>query len=105
MDHAEFDSVSWGSAAGNGDDPRPTSSRPEAGADEAVSDGQQRMQPNNHPTTPLMGDDPDPLDLAGIGAGRLDCKVDSPQKENEGTKDGFISYRVTTDVPLPFRSR
>ncbi|KAI9684087.1 MAG: intercellular trafficking and secretion [Trizodia sp. TS-e1964] len=38
----------------------------------------------------------DPIDLAGVGDGSLECTVDSPLKENEGTKDVFVSYRVTT---------
>ena len=44
------------------------------------------------------GDNADAVDLAGIGDGRLDCRVDSPMKENEGTKDVYVSYLVTTDV-------
>ncbi|KAI9794164.1 MAG: intercellular trafficking and secretion [Peltula sp. TS41687] len=43
----------------------------------------------------------DPFDLAGVGNGRLDCTVDSPQKENEGTKDAFVSYLVTTHTDFP----
>lgn len=33
--------------------------------------------------------------------GMLECTVDKPQKENDGTKDAYISYLVTTRVPLP----
>lgn len=33
--------------------------------------------------------------------GVLDCTVDKPQKENDGTKDAYISYLVTTRVPSP----
>lgn len=40
----------------------------------------------------------DPLDLAGVGGGTLECTVSSPIKENEGTKDVFVSYLVTTHV-------
>ena len=47
------------------------------------------------------GDHADAVDLAGIGDGRLDCRVDTPMKENEGTKDVYVSYLVTTDVRLP----
>ncbi|KAJ9648452.1 intercellular trafficking and secretion [Coniosporium tulheliwenetii] len=35
----------------------------------------------------------DPLDF---NEGRLECTVDKPQKENDGTKDAYISYLVTT---------
>jgi sorting nexin-4 len=40
----------------------------------------------------------DPLDLAGIGEGILECTVTAPIKENDGTKDVFVSYLVTTNV-------
>ena len=40
----------------------------------------------------------DDVDLAGIGGGRLDCTVDTPLKENDGTKDAYVSYLVTTQV-------
>ncbi|KAF2836288.1 Phox-like protein [Patellaria atrata CBS 101060] len=33
-----------------------------------------------------------------FGDGRLECTVDSPMKENEGTKDAYISYLVTTET-------
>ena len=38
------------------------------------------------------------IDLASTLDGILQCSVDSPQKENDGTKDAFISYKVTTHV-------
>lgn len=44
------------------------------------------------------GSTADAVDLAGIGDGRLDCKVDTPLKENDGTKDAYVSYLVTTNV-------
>jgi sorting nexin-4 len=40
----------------------------------------------------------DPLDLAGVGDGILECTVTAPIKENDGTKDVFVSYLVTTHV-------
>jgi sorting nexin-4 len=46
----------------------------------------------------------DPLDLAGTGGGVLECHVSLPIKENEGTKDVFVSYLVTTNVTLPVLS-
>jgi sorting nexin-4 len=33
-----------------------------------------------------------------FGDGRLECTVNSPQKENGGTKDVYISFLVTTKV-------
>jgi sorting nexin-4 len=37
-------------------------------------------------------------DLAATLDGILECTVDSPQKENDGTKDAYVSYLVTTHV-------
>lgn len=36
-----------------------------------------------------------------IGREKLDCTVGSPIKENDGTKDAFVSYLVTTHVRIP----
>lgn len=48
---------------------------------------------------PQAGENADAIDLAGIGPdGTLDCTVDSPMKENDGTKDAYVSYKVTTHV-------
>lgn len=59
---------------------------------------------------PQAGDNADALDLAGIGIdGILDCTVDSPLKENDGSKDAYVSYKITTHVrglcrgPAPLR--
>jgi len=41
------------------------------------------------------------LDLAGVGDGTLECTVTSPIKENDGTKDIFVSYLVTTNTTFP----
>lgn len=42
----------------------------------------------------------DRVDLGGIGDGRLECTVEAPLKENDGTKDAYVSYLVTTHVCL-----
>ena len=45
------------------------------------------------------GDGADGVDLAGIGAdGSLEVTVDTPLKENDGTKDAYVSYLVSTHV-------
>lgn len=47
------------------------------------------------------GRNADAQDLAGPGThGTLDCTVDHPQKEGEGTQNAYVSYLVTTDVGL-----
>ncbi len=48
---------------------------------------------------PQAGEQADNVDLAGIGRdGTLEVTVDSPLKENDGTKDAYVSYLVTTHV-------
>jgi sorting nexin-4 len=47
---------------------------------------------------PQAGDHADAVDLAGVGDGVLECTVDQPLKENDGTKDAYVSYLVTTNV-------
>lgn len=50
---------------------------------------------------PQAGEQADDVDLAGIGRdGILEVTVDSPLKENDGTKDAYVSYLVTTHVSL-----
>jgi sorting nexin-4 len=45
-----------------------------------------------------LGRNADALDLAGVGDGSLECTVTSPIKENDGSKDAYVSYLVTTHV-------
>ncbi|RAL68012.1 hypothetical protein DID88_008736 [Monilinia fructigena] len=47
------------------------------------------------------GPSADAIDLAGVGEGVLECLVGSPIKENDGTKDAFVSYLVTTHTTFP----
>ncbi|KAK5172291.1 intercellular trafficking and secretion [Saxophila tyrrhenica] len=45
------------------------------------------------------GHDATAQDLAGPGSqGHLDCTVDHPQKEGEGTQNAYVSYLVTTNT-------
>jgi len=41
------------------------------------------------------------LDLAGVGDGVLECTVTNPIKENDGSKDAYVSYLVTTNTTFP----
>lgn len=38
------------------------------------------------------------MDHQDLGEGRLECIVGDPRKENDGTKNAYISYRVHTKV-------
>ena len=102
--HDDFDSVSWKH------DPDSDASRPTtAGTDAAESseighdaNGKRRMSSAHE--EPQAGPRADAVDLAGIGDGVLECQVDSPLKENDGTKDAYISYLVTTHVCVSYAS-
>lgn len=37
-------------------------------------------------------------DAPSLGTEKLECTVDTPIKENDGTKDAFVSYLITTHV-------
>ncbi|KAK2797202.1 intercellular trafficking and secretion [Onygenales sp. PD_10] len=96
MDHSDFDSVSWRNGGPDSDISRPTTSgtdeEPERSSD---VNGKRRMSSASEEAQPGHAD----LghgDLAGIADGVLECTVDSPLKENSGTKDAYISYLVTT---------
>lgn len=97
MENGDFDSISWAND-GEAAAPSPVQRRASSGDRSdarPMSSGKQRAT-TGEPSQ--AGPNADMLDLAGVGDGRLDCAVDSPQKENEGTKDVFVSYRVTTHV-------
>ena len=50
------------------------------------------------PEEPQAGPNADAIDLAGVGQGQLVTAVSDPMTENDGTKDAFVSYLVTTEV-------
>lgn len=88
----DFDSVSW---QNEGDS--------EFNNANATSDPQtlgSKKQPKAASEQDQAGPYADQVDLAGVGTGRLDCNVNSPLKENDGTKDAYVSYLVTTQVCL-----
>lgn len=94
-EEAGFDSVQWDrehTPTSPGDPSFEESSLPHR----SVSD---RRTSTASSSEPQAGDNADAIDLAGIGpAGTLECTVDSPMKENDGTKDAYVSYKITTHV-------
>ncbi|PGH20706.1 sorting nexin-4 [Polytolypa hystricis UAMH7299] len=96
MDHSDFDSVSWRN------DPDSDLSRPATSGTDVEDfqpqahdvNGKRRM--SSAAEEPQAGPYADAVDLAGIGDGVLECTVDTPLKENDGTKDAYVSYLVTT---------
>jgi sorting nexin-4 len=93
MDHDDFANVSWQSdqAARNALSGATNPRTEEEGA------GPGNMNGNRRASGPL-GRNADPLDTAGVGEGTLECTVTSPIKENDGSKDAYVSYLVTTNV-------
>ena len=97
MDHGDFDNVSWRN------DPESEESRPNtADASEpsgitspSRANGKRRASSNAETQAGPLAD---AVDLGGIGDGLLECTVDTPLKENDGTKDAYVSYLVTTHV-------
>lgn len=93
-DHNDFDNVSWRN------DVESDNSRPN------TAEASKPLSPRNvsskrtisRTQMPQAGQFADPVDLAGVGDGVIECTVDSPLKENDGTKDAHISYLITTHV-------
>lgn len=96
-DHEDFDSVSWQRDAEPHDTHGQAASYPPQGSlPVRSSEGRRTSTMSNEPQA---GEHADAVDLAGIGPdGVLECSVDSPLKENDGTKDAYVSYLVTTHV-------
>ena len=44
------------------------------------------------------GRNADAMDLAGVGHSTMECTVTHPLKENDGSKDAYVSYEVITRV-------
>ncbi|KAL9120322.1 MAG: hypothetical protein Q9187_003125 [Circinaria calcarea] len=90
----DFDSVSWQNESER-EVPK-TSSLPhqegESDTSRTAANGNRRLSS----TPQQVGRHADAVDLGGIGDGTLECTVDTPLKESDGTKDAYVSYLVTT---------
>ena len=92
----DFDSVSWQNES-EGNVSRPTAAaRPDIqnSRNNSGLNVKRRLSSN----VQQAGSNADAVDLGGIGDGRLECIVDTPLKENDGTKDAYVSYLVSTQV-------
>ncbi|KAK5071789.1 intercellular trafficking and secretion [Lithohypha guttulata] len=92
-----FDSVQWDRADQTASSPTgpefEESSLPHRPA------GNRRTSTASSEREPQAGENADAIDLAGIGEeGTLDCVVGSPRKENDGTKDAYVSYEILTQT-------
>jgi sorting nexin-4 len=99
MEHNDFANVSWqNDPAAQGRASTTLSPRGEA---EDAGSGNPNAPFERHGSGGQLGRNADALDLAGVGEATLECTVTSPIKENDGTKDAYVSYLVTTNVGLP----
>lgn len=101
MDHGDFDSVSWRNDP-DSDSSRPATSGSGVGETQRPSrdvNGKKRMTSTGKESQ--AGLLANAMDLTGIGDGVLECTVDTPLKENDGTKDAYVSYLITTHVGIP----
>ena len=90
----DFDSVQWAREQEQSSSPEMPQSPPA----KLKSNGKRR-QSSSHKSPSQGRGGPEPADLHGIGKqGYLECSVDSPQKEQDGTKDAYVSYLITTHV-------
>lgn len=106
--HDDFDSVSWRHDP-DSDNSRPTTSETDAEEPHGFGDhdinGKRRMSSASEEEPQPGAALGDAADLAGAEEGTLECEVGSPLKENDGTKDAYVSYLITTHVSgSPFLS-
>lgn len=94
MDHGDFDDVTWKTDHPSSDS-IPSTSGPTSPSNNRHAP---RAQGNGSSAPLQVGRDADPLDLAGTNGGTIECTVTAPMKENDGTKDAYMSYLVTTTV-------
>ena len=95
---SDFDNVTWRTDS-EPQSPQPSPQEPQSSAPRSTRNGKRKSNSRAQATTL-----PEAVDYSGIGSGILDCTVDSPLKEGEGTKDAYISYLVTTHVSPWFAS-
>ncbi|PNH46780.1 hypothetical protein VD0004_g1363 [Verticillium dahliae] len=85
IEQEDFSSVSWNSERAA--ERRPSQSQAPPAGDAPDSNGYQGQEANH-------------LD-AGLGEEVLECTVSQPLKENEGSKDVFVSYLISTYSTFP----
>jgi hypothetical protein len=103
-DHGDFDSVSWPHEPEQEGSQHPAT-RPDAHGSSHPPRAVNGKRSMSEPIELQAGEYADAVDLGGIGNGVLECTVDTPLKENDGTKDAYVSYLITTHVCLPFLDR
>jgi sorting nexin-4 len=95
-DENQFDSVSWQREDVQQQESQLPTPNPQETTLPVRSASARRS--TNTSDGPQAGEHADGVDLAGVGDGILECTVEQPLKENDGTKDAYVSYLVTTNV-------
>jgi len=99
MERDDFANISWqNNPASQGVAPFSASPR-----DESDNIGPGNPNGKRRESGGQLGRNADPMDLAGVEGGVLECTVSSPNKENDGSKDAYVSYLVTTYVCPPWK--
>lgn len=99
MDHNDFDTVSWRNDTESEVSGPAHMHTDTEDAEPSTHDVNGKRRMSSASEEPSAHAHEDMADLTGLD-GVLECTVDSPLKENDGTKDAFISYLVTTHVGL-----
>lgn len=93
IDQDNFSNISWHSQQ----------NRDSAGPSTSAAHGP-AQSPEFAPSRPdgnrTGGGDEASLDPGHAGGEILECIVSDPHKENDGTKDAYVSYMITTNVGL-----
>jgi len=95
MDHDTFSNISWHSEQDAG---------PAEASTITTSHGTSSSDPPPRNTRleggrTVEGED---ANLEPVRGGEiLECSVSDPHKENDGTKDAYVSYQINTHVPFP----
>lgn len=98
MQSDEFANVSWQS---DEQTDHHNQGNPNMGGHRDEDDAGGNAQMSRRGSSGPLGRKADPMDLAGVGDAILHCEVTNPIKENDGTKDAYVSYLVTTNVCFP----
>ncbi|CZT06591.1 related to sorting nexin 4 [Rhynchosporium agropyri] len=97
MENDDFASVDWqNDPAGHG-----VRSAVKNHGGESEDDGSGNTNSQRRGSAGPLGRHADAMDLAGVGEGVLECTVTQPIKENDGSKDAYVSYLVTTNTTFP----
>ncbi|PHH54544.1 Sorting nexin-4 [Ceratocystis fimbriata CBS 114723] len=95
----DFDNVTWDTehdAFSNSRPARPSSSASSYNYDDDIIAGSSRATP-----IPAHIDAGAHIDVGDSPGDRLECTVTSPIKEQDGSKDAFVSYLITTTSDFP----